>query len=178
MKASGSKEIWETIPDCFNYQVSTRGRVRTKARFDWSGRFRKAKVMKLHASRGYWKVVIYTDSYVRLCRSVHQLVAKTFLKNPKKHPLVNHIDSNRKNNRVENLEWCSHSHNCFHAYSHGKRVKMIGEKHPHSVLTKRNVISIKKSLEKGTTSADLARKYKVSPSAIYKIKKGESWAHV
>lgn len=52
---------------------------------------------------------------------VHRLVGMAFLPNPKNHPVINHIDENPSNNHVENLEWCTHKHNC----NHGTRIQRI-----------------------------------------------------
>lgn len=50
---------------------------------------------------------------------VHRLVAIYFLENPNKYPIVNHKDGVKSNNRVDNLEWCTHSHNTLHAHKTG-----------------------------------------------------------
>lgn len=55
---------------------------------------------------------------------VHRLVAECFVPNPQNLPEVNHIDENKLNNHVDNLEWCSREYNC----SYGTRSKKIGEK--------------------------------------------------
>ena len=49
----------------------------------------------------------------------HRLVAEYFIDNPNNYPIVNHIDGNKANNHIENLEWCTHSQNNIHAYKNG-----------------------------------------------------------
>ena len=49
----------------------------------------------------------------------HRLVAEHFIDNPNNYPIVNHIDGNKANNHIENLEWCTHSQNNIHAYKNG-----------------------------------------------------------
>lgn len=47
----------------------------------------------------------------RICRTAHRLVAEAFIPNPNMLPCINHIDENKKNNNVSNLEWCTHKYN-------------------------------------------------------------------
>ena len=49
----------------------------------------------------------------------HRLVAEYFIDNPNDYPIVNHIDGNKANNHIENLEWCTYSQNNIHAYKNG-----------------------------------------------------------
>ena len=78
-----------------------------------------------------WKLKQYEDNngymYVTLSKNksrktikIHRLVAEHFIKNINNYPCVNHIDSNRKNNNVENLEWCTHSQNTQWALKTGR----------------------------------------------------------
>lgn len=63
----------------------------------------------------YLGVVLYANGE-RYSKSVHRLVAEAFIPNPEYLPQVNHLDGNRKNNFVENLEWCTHWENVHHSF--------------------------------------------------------------
>ena len=65
---------------------------------------------------GYLMALLPDCSGVRKGLRIHRLVAQAFIQNPEQKPCVNHIDGNRKNNSVENLEWVTHSENSVHAY--------------------------------------------------------------
>jgi hypothetical protein len=67
-------------------------------------------------------VILYKNNKCKT-RTIHQLVAQTFIDNSNKLPQVNHIDGNKQNNRVDNLEWCTPSENKLHSY------KTLKEKH-------------------------------------------------
>lgn len=72
---------------------------------------RKNKYLKWSINKyGYAKVKLHNNKYKKLF-SVHRLVALTYIDNPNNYPQVNHIDGNKLNNNVKNLEWCSAKHN-------------------------------------------------------------------
>lgn len=71
--------------------------------------------------KGYFQVCLIVDGKKKTVR-VHQLVARAFIPNPTKRKQINHIDGNKKNNCVENLEWCTNSENQIHSY------RVIGNK--------------------------------------------------
>lgn len=88
----------------------------------WS--YRKNIFLKPFLARGYFKV--------RLCKGrtnkqvlVHRIVAETFLPNPQSFPQINHKDENKKNNRVDNLEWCDAKYNI----NYGKHNKRVSRSH-------------------------------------------------
>ena len=99
-----TREIWKDIEDFDGkFQVSNLGRVRRVA------------IVSPKILRGYF----YTDHNLKERRknsSVHRLVAKAFIPNPKNKPTVNHKDGNHFNNKVENLEWMTNSENILHSY--------------------------------------------------------------
>lgn len=117
------------------YQVSSFGRVRSKdwqvttvreiggilQSFTWTS---KGKLMKFNQIEGYPSVSLTRDG-VSQNVLVHRLVAKTFLPNPNNLPFVNHKDTNRSNNKLENLEWCTEEYNNIHAVYHGCNLQAI-----------------------------------------------------
>lgn len=118
-------EVWKPIRNYEeSYEVSNLGRVRSKDRYTptWNGRVFKKGVLKTlkEDKDGYFKVWLSKNSKKKPF-FVHRLVAEAFIDNPDNLPVVNHIDGDKKNNRVENLEWCTRSQNDKHAFKLGIR---------------------------------------------------------
>ena len=105
------------------YEVSNIGRVRRKAGFTYykDGRiaqFSQTILKPAIDKKGYEKVYLSVGSKKHTVR-VHRLVAKAFIDNPDNKETVNHIDCNKRNNCVANLEWASNTENMRHAFSKG-----------------------------------------------------------
>jgi hypothetical protein len=100
-------ETWKSVPNYEGlYMVSDKGRVKS---LSFGGRILKPW---LH-NAGYICVTL-SDAGVRVKHLVHRLVASAFIPNPKSLPYINHINGDKTDNRVENLEWCSGAYNAWH----------------------------------------------------------------
>lgn len=113
-------EIWKDIVGYEGlYQVSNLGRVKSLPRFDRKGRFHSEKIKsQVNNGNGYMIVNLKHNGKQQM-RTVHRLVAEHFISNDLELPEVNHIDGNKSNNIVTNLEWCTRSENVKHAVDNG-----------------------------------------------------------
>lgn len=112
--------------------------------------------------------------------AVHRLVAMAWIPNPMGLPQVNHIDGNKANNHVSNLEWVDNAENQRHSTRTGLHVHHRGEDHPMVKLTEAQAREIKAKVAapyRGQLD-DLASEYGVSKYCIFDIKRGKSWKEV
>ena len=115
------QEQWKPIQE-FNgeYEVSNLGRVRSMKRYcGMVGRIMPQTIQRT----GYYAVTFHMNNKA-YCRKVHRLVIEAFTPNPDSLPCINHIDGNKLNNHVSNLEWCTYQANMQHAVR-------TGLTHPH-----------------------------------------------
>lgn len=109
--------IWKDVPEFEGiYQVSNDGKVKN---------YSTGSCLKFsYSSNGYCRVKLYKKvdgkRYNKMFMA-HRLVASAFLDNPMNKPQVNHLDGDKHNNRVENLEWCTQSENLVHSVRTGLR---------------------------------------------------------
>lgn len=110
-------EIWKPISDFPGYEVSSKGRIKSTARWVYTrnkyGSFSYSipeKIMQQSVRTKYLGVTLCLNGK-HINAMVHRLVAKAFLPNPYDFAEVNHKDENKLNNCVENLEWCSRKYN-------------------------------------------------------------------
>lgn len=128
-------EIWRPVVGYEGlYEVSNTGRVR---------RVSDLMVLKFSDSRGYYGVHLRKDGKRKTFR-VHRLVAQAFILNPDGLPEVNHIDENKSNNSVDNLEWCDHKYNSLY----GTRLERIRK------------TRLKRGLNTGLTRQEYMKKYR------------------
>lgn len=114
-------EIWKDVIGYEGYyQVSNLGNVKRV------GSFRGVNKAYLNDyylkpkdnGKGYYRIKLTVNNKSKRVM-LHRIIAEAFIENPNNYPFINHINSNRKDNRIENLEWCTQSQNCLHSVKMG-----------------------------------------------------------
>lgn len=123
-------EIWKDVPSYEGlYQVSNYGRVKSLSRKAYN-HFTKERIMtQVTTKKGYKQVRLHNGKKSQGFR-VHRLVANTFISNSDNKPQVNHIDGNKQNNCVDNLEWVTPKQNMRHAVDNGLLRDVSGNHNP------------------------------------------------
>lgn len=171
-------EIWKDIEGYESlYQVSDQGRVKSVERYRKNHSKTQIVHEKIKSSRkdpqGYLMVDLYKNNKAKTIR-VHRLVAMAFIHNEFEKETVNHIDGNKENNKVCNLEWSTFEEQNKHFYKHNlkseenikKAVKAMNKAQAKVVKCLNNDV-IYESI------AEAARKVGISPSLISMCCKGK-----
>ena len=130
------------------------------------------KLKPYKQSKGYLKVDIW-DNNKKIPTYVHRMVAETFIPNPENHTQVNHIDGDKTNNRVENLEWCSQSQNIQH------RIKILkvgmDQNHKGTKIPSKEVLILrwKRSINYPINIEETAKKWGITPKYLSKVIRGK-----
>ena len=166
-------ESWRIIEDFPNYEVSDQGRVRSVVHKDRFGRIQGGHVLTPQPDgKGLYVHVVIRREGATLCRNVHRLVALAFIPNPHNYPEINHKDENKRNNAVNNLEWCTHKYNNNYGSKLGKTK---GINNPMSKFDD-DVVSFIQTNHRycgGTMrNKDLAQKFNMSPTHVSSIAHG------
>lgn len=165
-----SVEVWKTIPDFPDYQVSNFGRVRS---------LKNTKVRTLKSSKGcngYLHVNLSKDG-IKRCKLLNRLVLTTFIGEPPLNFQASHLDGSRDNNRLDNLRWESPQDNTLRKRLHGTDNK--GERHNLAIITNDDVREIRRLSSLGYSQRKLAKMYGFSGhSSISYILRGQYWSHV
>lgn len=171
------KEIWIDIRDYEGiYQVSNLGRVRSLDRIvprGDKGLTIKGRILSMNKlNKSGYRTCILSRRDKKDYRRFNRLVAEAFIDNPDKKPFVNHIDGDKLNNHVDNLEWSTCSENTQHAYDTGLIPK--GELHSRSKISKKDVRSIfKLAKERLYKQKEIAYMYDISSSLVSRILHGK-----
>ena len=105
------EEIWKDIEGYEGlYQISNLGRVKSLG----NTHYKTTRILVVYKNKnGYCGINLCKKGKVTKYR-IHRLVATAFIPNPNNYPEVNHKDENKSNNRVDNLEWCTHHYNSIY----------------------------------------------------------------
>jgi len=126
-------EIWKDIIGFEGlYQVSQKGNIKS---LNYAGGLNSQNLKPGIGTTKYYLVSLVKDKKGNT-KKVHRLVGIAFIPNPDNKPFINHIDGNKLNNHVSNLEWCTQSENCKHAFNTG-----LNKIYPHQIdlLIKRTI---------------------------------------
>lgn len=168
-------EIWRPVFEYEGiYEVSSLGRIKRILQRQGvaAGYIQNPRIDK----HGYARVSLKDRGRDQLAK-VHQVVAQVFLppKPTLKHQ-INHIDNNRWNNKIQNIEWVTNQENQLHAYRTGNRISTLrGEGSWAAKLKEFQVFEIRASQD---TNEILAQRYGVASITIYQIRKGQKWKHL
>lgn len=130
---------------------------------------------------GYHQVCISRTRKRKIIIKIHRAVAENFLANDKALPFVNHIDGNKTNNALSNLEWCTAKHNSMHAVKTGLRTYKRGSACSFSKLSDDAVRNIRNVYDNRTGSfpaTRLAEMYGVSRVQIFRAARRETYKNV
>lgn len=177
------KEVFKDIIGYEDYQISNKGRViakEKKVRYTHAVtkqeyfRTTKEKFLKIyHNNRtGYKFIQLYKNKQSKNF-NIHRLVALNFLPKEENKDQVNHIDGNKHNNTVENLEWCTNEYNHEHATKTG--LKATKERVGTAKLTEEKVFYIRELIKIGVTHEKLAEIFNISRPTITLISNNKIW---
>lgn len=173
------KEIWKPINDNILYEVSNFGNIRHVVK--------KIKRKFRLSNNGYSRLnlSVPNEKYKLKGYMVHRLVAIHFLKNEKNLNIVNHIDGNKTNNHVDNLEWCTQKKNAVHAvetnlkrYEHQLGARKLKDE---EVLEIREILSNKPLKRKVNSEFNLgliADRYNICAETVRSIWNGNSYLYL
>ncbi|MFA7142910.1 MAG: HNH endonuclease signature motif containing protein [Candidatus Dojkabacteria bacterium] len=162
--------MYKKIKDYPNYEINEDGVIVSLHRKE------KIRLKELPTRKGYLQVVLCKDGKKHK-KFVHRLVAQTFLDNPKNKPYVNHIDGNKTNNRLINLEWVTASENKIH--SNTIHTSRRGSQIKNTKLTDNIVKEILKHFKETESFKEVQNKFSdYKESTLRSIVSGENWKHV
>jgi len=178
-------EFWKDIPTYEGYyQASSLGRIRSLSRdttrsngrpFKITGRVLKPALNK----DGYYKCALCVNKKLKSYR-VHRLIAMAFHKSDYRQEglEVNHIDGDKTNNELTNLELITHSENVQHSFDNGLQVSLKGSQVHNSKLKEEDIPKIRSMFANGFSSRAIAKIYQMDKTVFLDIKNGRLWKHV
>lgn len=158
------KELWKPLLEYKGIEVSSIGRIRKAA-----NKSRKERILtEFPKDRdGYYRCSVQRLDGTWTSQPVHRLVAKAFIPRTKNRDIVNHIDGNRTNNRIENLEWITPKENVIHSFKFGSR-KICKQVPKKTILTDFQVNQIGKLRELYTVN-QIAKLFNIEYQSLKNI---------
>ena len=160
------KEEYRKIQNYSKYRIYKDGRIFS----EYYNRF----ITPTEDTGKYLQVTLYGDNKIKKTIKVHRLVAMAFLSNLENLIEVNHKDFNRKNNNVENLEWCNREYNVRYTAKNNIEVNSLTYKKL-SPLTDEKVLLIPTLLNYGFSIKLISKMYNVGHITIRNIISGKTW---
>lgn len=136
--------------DSYDYEVNELGKV---------FRIGNPKPKYQSVNRDGYKVVGLWKNNKATAKTVHRLVALAFIPNPENKPCVNHIDGNKQNNHVSNLEWVTYSENTVHSFENRLQIPSKGEDVGNSKYTNEQVHEICRLMQEGLRNIEIIEMY-------------------
>lgn len=172
-------EVWKAVEGYENlYQVSNLGNVKSLDReVTYSSgvvTLHKGKTLKQDTARGYKRVTLSENGKTKRFQ-VHRLVAMHFVENPEDKPHVNHLDGNKANNVVDNLEWCTASENEQHSFKVLGKKALRGDRKKTNKLKEKDISEIRKMYNDGYLQREIAVIFNVSRRHISDVVNYKRW---
>lgn len=155
-----AEEIWKDI-DFTNgmYKASSKGRIRSTGKNGTRNKILKDLITK----KGYSEVCMCGKRY-----KTHRIIAQVFIPNPNNLPQVNHIDGDKLNNCIDNLEWCTNEYNHKHKCEHGLNIVPENAGRPKKGVNKID-LSTNEILDTYGSIADAGRLNNLNPGNIRSV---------
>lgn len=170
-----------------SYYVTDTGEVwSTKPNRNKQNGFRKLK--QHHSRDGYCKIKLFRPNGTSKCCMVHRLVMTAFEGPPKGDIQVNHLDGDKDNNNLNNLQYCTPAENARHAHATGlmdnmrkasseRQKKRVGEKNSYAALTDEQATQILR-LKGKVYLKTAAAQFGTTISVVHKLWQGKSYPHL
>lgn len=157
-----------------NYYVSRCGKTLGIMKYRCSN----TRTLKQYNDKDGYLIISLYKNKKQYNKKVHRLVAQSFIPNPDNKSCVNHINGRKDDNRVENLEWCTHKENTYHAFRTGLQKPSFGMKGKFGKLCKNSKKVQQLDLDGNLikiwdSSADINRKLNIGRSCVCSVCKGK-----
>ncbi len=173
--------MYIVIEDFPKYEINNQGDIRFVS---------TKKTKYTNTNKQGYKVVMFKKGGKTYSKKIHRYVAQYFLEEPtielkeecaRNYPYVvcvNHIDHDKLNNDVTNLEWCTHKHNTQESWRVGNTPALKGESNGRAVLNESLVHEMCAAFEKGMMPTKAVEVFGVSRQQATKIRAGFAWKHI